>query len=296
MKNILKSKLFWLLAIVVAVIFFVVGVSLSKTYKSEMRILLIPKSEVAARNIDQILRNAEEIPKSLSFYNKMLELNSDIEDNLADMPDSQRKEAWNSKIKIKNIKESEIIKIDTFSDDQLQAEIISRQIAFSDITVLSRYYDITTDLDMRIIDGPITCFAYRINYGILFLFSLLAGIIIGGAVYLIAKFFPKKEDFVKLQSLEKYFQLTKKEKTEEESEYFPISDEELESLDDIYTFEKKGAAPDNLPIAEESAFESTEEKKEPAIYPKSSENISQIVTREATPEEVKARLNKLLNN
>jgi len=133
-----------------------------------MRILLLPRSEVAARNIDQILRNAEEIPKSLSFYNKMLELNPDIEDALSNMPDSQRKNLGMTKSKVERIKKSGIIKIEVLNDAQLQAEIISRQVVASDIAVLGKYYNITTDLDLRIIDGPITYTISKANFLALF--------------------------------------------------------------------------------------------------------------------------------
>lgn len=298
MKALLKSKIFWIAFVLVAVIFFVIGISMSKTYKSEMRILLLPRSEVAARNINQILRNAEEIPKSLSFYNKMLELNPDIEDTLSTLPDNQRKASWNEKIKVERVKKSGVIKIEAFSDTQLQAEIISRQVVASDITVLSKYYDMTTDLDFRIIDGPIMYVVSKINFWILFLFSLLLGVATGCAAYFVANFFPHKENLLKFESLREYLKPASEKASKKMSEYFSFPKKELESFEeDIYTFEKKASAPDNLPVAaEESIFTSKVKKEQSFVAPKPSENVSQIVSREATPEEVKARLNKLLNS
>jgi len=297
MKTLLRSKIFWIVFALAAVIFFIAGIVMSKTYKSEMRILLLPRSDVAARNIDQILRNAEEIPKSLSFYNKMLELNPDIEDDLSDMSDSQRKNSWNDKIKVERVRKSGVIKIDAFSDVQLQAEIISRQIVASDIAVLSKYYDITTDLDIRIIDGPIAYIVSKINFWMLFSLSLILGIVIGCVIYFIVKFFPKNENILNLESLREYLKPAGEKASKKINECFPFSNKKLEAFEENYTFEKKACAPENLPVAaEESIFTSKTEEDQSFVAPKSSENVSQIVSREATPEEVKARLNKLLNS
>jgi uncharacterized membrane-anchored protein YhcB (DUF1043 family) len=276
------------------VLFFITGIGMSKIYKSEMRILLLPRSEVTARNIDQVLRNAEEIPLSLSFYNKMLELNTDIEDNLATLSDSQRKAAWDRIVKIDTVRKSGIIKINVYNKNQLQTEIISRQATSSLVTVLSKYYDIKTDLDMRIIDGPIVSIVSKISFWTLFLLSLILGILIGSVVYFMVKFFPKKESLFKSESLKKYLQPAFQGKAKTLSGYFSSSKEEAENLDEMkafeeaYSFEKKGSAPDNLPIADEKGDGL-------AVLQKSSENVSQIITREATTNEVKARLNKLLN-
>ncbi len=278
----------------VAAIFFAAGIISSKIYQSEIRILLMPRSEVAARNIDQILRNAEEIPKSLSFYNKMLELNTDIEDDLANLPDGQRKDSWNDKIRIESIKKSGIIKINILDDSQSQAEIISRQVAQSETTVLGKYYNVA-DLDTKIIDGPIASSIAKIKFWVLFPFSLFVGLLTGLAAFLIAKLFSKDESFFKSESLEKYFQPTFEDSRKKISEYFSAPKNELKSLEeDTYTFEKKAVAPDNLPIAAEESVFASENKKEQSAN--SSENVNQIITREATPEEVKARLNKLLNS
>jgi len=283
MKAILTSKTFWITTIIALVIFFITGVGLSKTYKSEMRILLLPRSDVAARNIDQILRNAEEIPLSLSFYNKMLELNPDIEDALADLSDNKRKSAWNKEIRIDTIKKSGIIKIDIYNKNQLQAEIISQQSTTSLMTVLGKYYDIAS-LDMRVIDGPIISSVSRISPWALFIPSLILGLLIGSVTYFVVKFFPKEEMIFNLKSWEKYFQPEPKEKSKKTTEFFSVPEDEIKAFEEVYSFEKKGSAPDNLPIADES------------VSQKSSENVSQIITREATTDEVKARLNKLLNS
>ncbi|HEX7586407.1 MAG TPA: hypothetical protein VF390_02130 [Patescibacteria group bacterium] len=102
----LKSKYFWLLAILVAAVVFSIGINNQKIYQSEIKILILPKSAILAGNIDQIIENAKEIPRSLSFYDKLVELNPDIEDSSFNLSDQKRRDAWNSRIEIKRIDKS----------------------------------------------------------------------------------------------------------------------------------------------------------------------------------------------
>jgi capsular polysaccharide biosynthesis protein len=316
MQNILTSKAFWFTAVIVGAVFFAIGLKTEalKTNQSEIRLLLLPKSETAARNANQIILNATEIPRSLSFYNKAVELNEAIDDKFSALPDSQRKAAWNDKIKIERVGKSGVVKIVVADEDSWQAQIISLQIADSLMTVMGRYYG-AQNLEFKTLDGQIVSQSLPISGWIkLGLFSLLIALLIGGALAWLVNIFAKEGfswnfqgDFwkkcTKPTSVEKadplfskYFSIVNSSKPMEEKKSNKNSlVENILPADEVYQIEKKAVAPENLPIIEEEIFplpEKVEKKKNPF----SAETVVRQALHEATSEEVKARLNKLLNS
>ena len=343
MKDMLKNKLFWIFSVLFAVGVFLVAINSSRTYQSNMDVLFLPKSEMAVNDMNQIVANAKQIPLSLSFYNKLLENNADIEDGAVELPDAKRKDFWNSEIEVEQIGKSGAVRIAVFSSNPLQAEITSRAAANGLVVVMSNYYDIKTDLNMRIIDGPITKNIARLNVYLWTLLSLLVGFIFSFVINSLVDFVVEKIGSIRsasqIESAPIEYQPAFPSLSFPKMEIGKKEDVPLET-EDIFNFNveneqalvearietkpekkegttvafmagsKKAAAPANLPIAEEEfSFDETlpvEENEEkintPIELPKEIESVKPVVdaapidvTREATPEEVKERLNKLLS-
>lgn len=330
MKEMLKDKIFWIFSLAIAGVIFVAAMDSNRTYQAEMNILFVPKNEIVARNADQVLENARQISKMLSFYDKIVEENQDIQDGAAELPDAKRKAFWNSTMKAEKIRKSGIVKIVITNDSQSQASIISRQSAESLTVAMSRFYDIRKELDMRIVDGPIVKEVEKMNVFSWLLISLFLGLVLG-AIFNVA-----------IESLVKRYGTRKRiEKIEIKARpaIFPrfslpetMKRDIFPKAKDIFDFKaekeaalvqgkktglstagvKKAAAPDNLPIAEDFNFNVVEPVEED---PDQAENVSdenlsleqdapigvekkeeeKDFFKEATPEEVKARLNKLLS-
>lgn len=352
MKNIIKDKVFWIFFLLVAGFVFVSSVNVNRTYQSKSRILFLPKNDAATRNIGQIVENARQIPLSLTFYNKILELNGDIEDGALELPDAKRKAFWNDKIETEQAGKSGVVEITIFDPNQLQAEIISRQTVAGILTVMGNYYDTDNALNMKVIDGPISSETSRVNYWGAILASLAGGILSGALISvlinLLAGAFDRRilggsnagngeGEMSKTSVFPKFSfpEMVRKnfpEKAEKEKVFdFKVEDEAALVPSTGFSFfgmrGKKAAAPSNLPIAEDfdmkvaapaaaisendlkDQMESDkirEEKDEfvldmggassasPAGVPEASNEADH--KREATPEEVKMRLNKLLGN
>ncbi len=322
MRDILKSKIFWTFSIAFAAIIFVVAINLNKTYEAETNILLLPKNETTVRNINQIIENVKQIPLTLSFYNKIIENNSDIDDAAFELPDDKRKQFWNSQIEARQIGKSGMLKITIFNPNPLQAEMTSRQVISSLSVTTSQYYNIKTELDMRIVDGPIVSQVTRMSISLWAFVSLVAGIFFGLIINLGSSLLSKKfvQDSVVSSSMPRPFVFpefaaseTKEKRTEIDFGNknifdFKIEDEaalakpSMKKEDVQIVQEKKASAPANLPVAEEEftfalpmeveQAAPKEEEIEAFVAEKTAEPID--TTREATPEEVKARLNKLL--
>jgi capsular polysaccharide biosynthesis protein len=352
MKNIIKDKVFWIFFLLVAGFVFVSSVNINKTYQAKSRILFLPKNEAATRNIGQIVENARQIPLSLTFYNKILELNGDIEDGALELPDAKRKTFWNGKIETQQVGKSGVVEITIFDANQMQAEIISRQTVAGVLTVMGNYYDTNNALNMKVIDGPISSETSRVNYLEAILASLAGGILSGALISFLINLLAgavdrrildgskagDSEEKISRPSIFPKFsfpEMVRKNFTEtaEKRKVFDFKVEDEAALVPSKGFNffgmrgKKAAAPSNLPIAEDFDMKVAvpadatsendlkdqmksdnirEEKDEfvldmggalgssPASVPEI--QVGADHKREATPEEVKMRLNKLLGS
>lgn len=351
MRNILKDKVFWIFFLLAAVIVFIASTANSRTYQANSRILFVPKNEVAARNIGQIVQNAKQIPLSLSFYNKIVEINSSIDDAAMELPDAKRKAYWNSKIETRQVDDSDVVEVSVYDQNQMQTEIISDQVIEGILTVMGNYYGAENGIDMHVIDRPVSREINRIDYAKAFGFSLPAGIVIGLLASILissmSKAFESKPIVEKEKIVSKpvpVFQkpslpevpAKKMETFEKKKDVFDFKVEDEAALVQTKKFgffgsrEKKASAPSNLPVAEEFDFKVSQTevvaekedlkkevkadnmakeenefvldmggaKKETPANPASAEALSapnDDHKREATPEEVKERLNRLLS-
>lgn len=266
MKEIFKLKAFWVVVILATAVFLAALLNFNREYKSEADVLVIPKNSVTVENSGQVLENL----KFISF-------------------------GENSKIKAYRFKNSGILKIISFNADKSQAENLNRQAVENFIATASRFYNIKTDLDIRIISGPITKQSTVAPAFILFIESLLGAFALASLAFFIS------------------FSIFRKEKSEnksfpriifkrQEKIIGPLKKQLERKKESLVSFNKKAAAPDNLPIAQDSNIipqEKTESITREATLDEVKMRLDQLqekpIIKEATPEEVKERLNKLLS-
>lgn len=286
MKKITKSKAFWLLAAFATVIIFLALTNFNRTYKSDVEILVIPKSEKAINSSKEIIANLRAIPKTLSFYNRMAADNSNvITDAIRELPDYKKKNYWNSKISTQKISRSGVIEISITDKDFSRAQTLSVQSAKILISSAGLYYNIKDDVDIRILDGPTIHYSDVYPVWAVALISLVAGLFLAYISFFISfNLFSGRVKKDRIQPLHKIGKEIKfKPAYPKNSAEQPWISEEKSYAD----FAKKASAPGNLPIQEQeedSKIYFTEEKKK-----------EKPATREATEEEVKERLNRLLS-
>ncbi|HEX7586406.1 MAG TPA: hypothetical protein VF390_02125 [Patescibacteria group bacterium] len=161
------------------------------------------------------------------------------------------------------------------SNDQAQAEAISNQVTKDLATVMGKYYDTKTELDMRVIDGPIVYLVSQAKILNWILISLLVGLLFSLVVFLVSVIFSKKV-FEPEAPVKSTFSLA------------GLAKYDFRKATPSMMQDKKSPAPANLPIGDESIVAVDEQPKELSLEEK------KYLHREATPEEVKERLNKLL--
>lgn len=327
MENRTKIKYFSFVAILVAVIYFVILFPKNRVYRGEVQILLISRNNVVDEKIDSMTENAKNIPTTLSFYDRVIKT-YEINDPSKSFPSQKRKDYWNSIMKAQRVDGSNIIRLTAYEKNRDQAEKRAGIYAKELIDTLARYYNIKYQLDSRIIDEPIISFDFfrsvlptatkSIFWGIIAgIFDIILISVIPETEIKKRMFIPKisKSIFAKNNNLPEYT----------EPDYFPFTHKETKGAEMVTkeekkeaprvikpsTPEKKSAAPENLPFADESEVEEklyaggSVEKTEniPAISQeevrkteeKKEDDAKKDIFREATPEEVKERLNKLLS-
>ncbi len=151
----------WGRAFVVAFVFavFASGLVLLDTfrgYQSEIRVLVIMRAGQSAESADQVIGNIAELPKNLSFYERVLADNDFLEDRFAGQTPDDRKALWNETVSVTQSDESGMLMIRAEGESPEEARLLAEQTGKTLFAVTGRYYDIRTDIDMRVVDGPIT--------------------------------------------------------------------------------------------------------------------------------------------
>lgn len=346
MKKVFNSKTFWIVSVVALAAIFMLSVNIDRAYKSTTKLLIIPRSPVSVKNADQIIGNLTQIPYSLSFYDRMAKENADVTDaTVAELPDYKRQAHWNSALQTQRVGTSGVLEITVTDKDHYQAEVLSSQASKTLLGVVGLYYNIETDLDVRIINPTVTDYSAGETDYVLLLERLLGAFLLIYFIFFVSlnlNLNLLEKEVAKKIALPNFFarygnSFSPAKAKDDEAVAIPekkwtLPPEEKPYTDFIKT-NKVASAPFNLPIAEDESFlttreeeiilettksvtlesEADEEEKtvedyavEPAETP--ANNIAEIepatpvvseeavpITREATPEEVKARLNKLLS-
>lgn len=290
--------------------------SQSVVYRSEMILLVIPKNEKISVASEEIAGNLTEMVGSLFFYEKLLRDNPSIEDEWADFSKDKKKKLWNEKVEAFHQAGSTTFVIEITDKSQAQSNFLAKQSVGSLFNLAGRYYNIKTDIDLRILEGPITKMILRGWYWI-----ILVGILVGAFFsWLVQLFFLFVEKLFSAKS-KSNFSLIKFPKIKNTS---GGKKEDLEKLIENYaekdnaffapkikTGFRKSNPPINLPIAstieerdiqeeEDDILADKQEIEIPAIKEEQirleqikKENTNEVVP-EPTEEEFKKRLNQLL--
>ncbi len=282
---------FFVLAAILALIFFFFSLENFRTYRSKVTIMFIPKSETLSTHTPYVMENLIRLPKMLSFYERMLRDNSNLSDDFSGKTRDEKKEAWNEALDIKKDDGSSIINIKVSGKDKIQSAELAKQTAHTLFNTASFYYNIKSDADFRIIDGPVTVAVMKFWYWLIPL-SVLLGLIVSFLLNLVLSnfsyFFSKTKNTL---------EMIKSQRGQDEKKFRPIQKKDVfkaaSQVSEVT--EKRHQAPENLPVAAEPYQFTPEDLSEipPATENLYLENKSREIS-EPTEEELKKRLNQLL--
>lgn len=321
------SAYFIVIALIFSAVSFLLLLDNSKNYQVETSIIFIPKSEKAASDSEHIIENMAALPKKLSFYEKMIKDNKDIEDNFFGLSDEDKKEMWNKEIEAKREGNSSIVNISVIKNSPEEAKLENEAVVSTLFNIMSYYYNIKSDADFRIVDGPNVSTKAK-NWFLIAILSLAIGAVISLVINFISSFISnyllEKREGLRFKFDKSFFEskfLPKKDAGEKpEPEKIIEKAKEIKAAAPIQAPVKKSFAPENLPTApgnlsfiDEDYFRTTiiksgvsskvktdSTQKEIPTVPEEKQTATQKeetaanLHREPTQEELKKRLNQLL--
>lgn len=145
-----------------------------RAYEAEVSVLVIGKSPTVAS--DQVIENFAELSKSLSFYERVLSGSDLIDDNFEGYSQDKRKELWNETVSVTRSDKSGVLIVRAKQERAEQAKLLAEETTKTLFAVASFYYNIKTDIDMRIVDEPIvrTVLDHPVRYALTSFGSALA--------------------------------------------------------------------------------------------------------------------------
>lgn len=124
-----------------------------RAYQSEMQVLVITKVPTVA--VDQVVENFAELSGTLSFYERLLENNDLIEDEFDGFAKDKRKALWNETVHVVRSEKSGVLVVTAQADTPEKAKRLAEETVKTLFVMGGFYYNIKTDIDLRIVDGPI---------------------------------------------------------------------------------------------------------------------------------------------
>ncbi len=124
-----------------------------RIYEAEVRVLTIAKSQSAAT--DQVVENFAELTSNLSFYERMLSENDLIDDDFEGYSQDKRKALWNEVVTVKRSEKSGVLIVVARQDTKEKSKRLAEATVKTLFSVAGFYYNIKTDIDLRVVDETI---------------------------------------------------------------------------------------------------------------------------------------------
>ena len=251
-----------------------------RSYEAKISILVIGKS--ASINPETVAANLVTLTETLSFYERIL-ANTDKYDIYEGFSSDKRKALWNEAVRAKHIKNSSVLTLDIIDASDSETRLLVKDTVQTLLATAGFYYNIRTDIDLRVIDGPFVKTVISKPFIYMFV-SFGTGIITTVVFFIILNIIPRL--FKSGRQMGALFTSHKNEAHEEEflphvNDYpMPYIDPRkfLPSRPSGLTFENlhneeetasakipstKAAAPQNLPIADNDYIATLATNNEP---------------------------------
>lgn len=150
-------------------------------YQGEVTVLIITKPGMAETS-QAVTDNAIALTGTLTFYDRLLADNDLIDDTFFGYAPDTRKALWQKTVSVKRQAESGALVIRAQGETPEQAKRLAKQTTETLFAMMSFYYDVKQEVDMRIIDGPLVFYALD-NWWLFSATSVLSGMALTGLFF-----------------------------------------------------------------------------------------------------------------
>ncbi len=153
--------LFLLLTVLITVSSFGISAVQKPEYRSDVKLLVIQNqgqrldAYTAARSAQTVGEVISKMVYTSSFFDRVLTSKFDINDDFGSDPE-KRKKKWEDRVKVKLSDETGSIQISVYNEDQKQAEQIAFGIAYTMINYGQYYHGGGSQIEIKMVDLPIT--------------------------------------------------------------------------------------------------------------------------------------------
>jgi len=241
MENLQYSKIFrknWeivaLIIGVTVVLALIISLLQPFQYSAGTKILVIQRQE---KNLDAYTANksAERIGKNLanviftsSFYNDVIDSNSNVKDKFSQDSYERRKE-WDKNVKTSVVPETGILQIQVYDTDRNYASQLVKNISYVLINKGSEYHGGGSDIELKIVDDVfISKYPVRPNIILNAALAVIIGFLLGSAFVILreAKKLDKAEAVEQASLFEQKNSLDTADANDNTDKYIDIEDEQ----------------------------------------------------------------------
>lgn len=116
---------------------------------AEMSVLVIDGAEASP-----IAENLAELSKNLSFYDAVLAEQELIEDTFRGESSDRRRAGWNDLVQVMPADGSGLLVVTAWGENRDDARFLAEATTATLFKTAARYYNVKTEIDLRVIDGP----------------------------------------------------------------------------------------------------------------------------------------------
>lgn len=269
----------WVAAVILVLVINLLLIDLGKSYVAETTVIVLPKSELAAVQLEKITNNIAAFPEMLAFRERLLLENSGLKDETKNQQQFLRQLAWQRQIstQVTKFSRSSLIKISVQGKNQSEARLLATKSTQTLFGVTSKFYNLEKDLDLKVANGPIV--KAQVPWaGALLLLSIFLGFAL--AVLIEVALIYLEKNLLRKRMTQNAAKVLHERYKNLRASFFKSALPEIKKVEDIYLSHeeeklKVEKAPKKEPVFEE--LEKIHQKKQVEIYP----NFPEMPVREA---------------
>lgn len=146
-------RYFWPIFCVFTIAFLVIFLDHFRVYEAKTRFVVIHTesgTEASDMSVDTIAR----MPETLFFYDQLLATYPEVNDPWKDQETSDREVSWQKHIDAQRQDGSGVIEVTLRADSSNDAKLLADRVSDTLFRMVSRYYDIRTQLEIRRLGDP----------------------------------------------------------------------------------------------------------------------------------------------
>lgn len=159
-----------------------------RSYNAEVTLLVVSRPGASQGSTD-VAGNLAGLTQTLSFYDRVLAESNLIDDAFLGYAPDKRKEGWNDTVSVRKLDGGSILVVQAVGNTPEMARMLAVETVQTLFSTASFYYNVKTDIDIRIIDGPLLRYVLvkPLMFGVV---SLLTGFSVTALFFLLLNAIP----------------------------------------------------------------------------------------------------------